>query len=384
MKIAVPRERRAHERRVAASPETAAKFIDLGFEMVVESGAGAGARFADGDFAGAGASVGRDLAATLGGADIVLHVQPPLIEDEGDIDEVALMDEGAILVGMLAATESPARIAAYNRRRVTALALELVPRLSRAQSMDGLSSQSNLMGYRAVVDAAYEFARAFPMMMTSAGTVAPARVVVLGAGVAGLQAIATARRLGAVVSAFDVRPAAKEEVESLGGRFIEVEDREGTIDRDAVYASEMGEDYQRRQRAALQGALADADIAICSALIPGRQAPLLVTKEMVETMQPGSIIVDLAAASGGNCELSREGETVDSNGVTIVAHHNVPSRVAVDSSRLYARNLFNFVSTFVDRESGTLAIDWNDELVQGTLLTRDGETVHELLRQNSG
>ena len=384
MKIAVPRERRAHERRVAASPETAAKFIDLGFEMVVESGAGAGARFADGDFAGAGASVGRDLAATLGGADIVLHVQPPLIEDEGDIDEVALMDEGAILVGMLAATESPARIAAYNRRRVTALALELMPRLSRAQSMDGLSSQSNLMGYRAVVDAAYEFARAFPMMMTSAGTVAPARVVVLGAGVAGLQAIATARRLGAVVSAFDVRPAAKEEVESLGGRFIEVEDREGTIDRDAVYASEMGEDYQRRQRAALQGALADADIAICSALIPGRRAPLLVTKEMVETMQPGSIIVDLAAASGGNCELSREGETVDSNGVTIVAHHNVPSRVAVDSSRLYARNLFNFVSTFVDRESGTLAIDWNDELVQGTLLTRDGETVHELLRQNGG
>ena len=384
MKIAVPRERRAHERRVAASPETVAKFIDLGFEMVVESGAGAGARFADGDFAGAGASVGRDLAATLSGADIVLHVQPPLIEDEGDIDEVALMDEGAVLVGMLAATESPARIAAYNRRRVTALALELMPRLSRAQSMDGLSSQSNLMGYRAVVDAAYEFARAFPMMMTSAGTVAPARVVVLGAGVAGLQAIATARRLGAVVSAFDVRPAAKEEVESLGGRFIEVEDREGTIDRDAVYATEMGEDYQRRQRAALQGALADADIAICSALIPGRRAPLLVTKEMVETMQPGSIIVDLAAASGGNCELSREGETVDSNGVTIVAHHNVPSRVAVDSSRLYARNLFNFVSTFVDRESGTLAIDWNDELVQGTLLTRDGETVHELLTPNGG
>ena len=384
MKIAVPRERRAHERRVAASPETAAKFIDLGFEMVVESGAGAGARFADGDFAGAGASVARDLAATLSGADVVLHVQPPLVEDEGDIDEVALMDEGAILVGMLAPTESPARIAAYNRRRVTALALELMPRLSRAQSMDGLSSQSNLMGYRAVVDAAYEFARAFPMMMTSAGTVAPARVVVLGAGVAGLQAIATARRLGAVVSAFDVRPAAKEEVESLGGRFIEVEDKEGTIDRDAVYATEMGEDYQRRQRAALQGALADADIAICSALIPGRRAPLLVTKEMVETMRPGSIIVDLAAASGGNCELSREGETVDSNGVTIVAHHNVPSLVAVDSSRLYARNLFNFVSTFVDRESGTLAIDWNDELVQGTLLTRDGETVHELLRQNGG
>ena len=224
MKIAVPRERRAHERRVAASPETAAKFIDLGFEMVVESGAGAGARFADDDFAGAGASVARDLAATLSGADVVLHVQPPLVEGEGDIDEVALMDEGAVLVGMLAATESPARIAAYNRRRVTALALELMPRLSRAQSMDGLSSQSNLMGYRAVVDAAYEFARAFPMMMTSAGTVAPARVVVLGAGVAGLQAIATARRLGAVVSAFDVRPAAKEEVESLGGRFIEVED----------------------------------------------------------------------------------------------------------------------------------------------------------------
>ncbi len=384
MKIAVPHERRPHELRVAASPETVRKLVDLGFQVVIESGAGAGALFSDGDFSSAGGTIAANLAATLGGADIVLHVQPPLIDGEDDIDEIALMDEGAILIGMLAPTENPARIEAYNKRKITALALELMPRLSRAQSMDGLSSQSNLMGYRAVIDAAYEFSRAFPMMMTSAGTVAPARVVVLGAGVAGLQAIATARRLGAVVSAFDVRPMAKEEVESLGGRFIEVADTEGTIGKDAVYAKEMGEDYQRRQRAALRGALTETDIAICSALIPGRRAPLLITKEMVEGMQPGSVIVDLAASSGGNCELSREGETVDVSGVKIVAHYNVPSRVAVDSSSLYARNLFNFVSTFVDRESKALAIDWEDELVQGTLLTRDGETVHEFLKQNGG
>lgn len=384
MKIAVPRERRDHELRVAASPETVKKFIDLEFEVVIESGAGAGALFADSDFESVGGKIVSDVAAVLGGADIVLHVQPPLIDGDDDIDEIVLMDEGTILIGMLAPTENAARINAYNKRKITALALELIPRLSRAQSMDGLSSQSNLMGYRAVIDAAYEFTRAFPMMMTSAGTVAPARVVVLGAGVAGLQAIATARRLGAVVSAFDVRPAAKEEVESLGGRFIEVEDTEDTMGNDAIYAKEMGEDYQRRQRATLHSALADADIAICSALIPGRRAPLLITKAMVEDMHSGSIIVDLAASSGGNCELSKDGETVDVGGVKIVSHYNVPSRIPVDSSSLYARNLFNFVSTFVDKERNTLAIDWDDELVQGTLLTRDGETVHELLKANGG
>ena len=382
MRIAVPRERRAHEKRVAASPDTVKKFVDLGFEVVIERGAGDGARFSDAGFEAAGASIAADPAATIGGADIVLRVQPPLVNGEGEIDEIALMDEGTILVGMLVPTENPARIEAYQKHKITALALELMPRLSRAQSMDGLSSQSNLMGYRAVIDAAYEFARAFPMMMTSAGTVAPARVVVLGAGVAGLQAIATARRLGAVVGAFDVRPAAKEEVESLGGRFIEVEDPDATISKDDVYAKEMGEDYQRRQRATLHSALEDADIAICSALIPGRKAPLLITKEMVADMKPGSIIVDLASASGGNCELSKDGETIDVGGVKIVAHYNVPSRIAVDSSSLYARNLFNFVSTFVNREAKSIEVDWEDELVQGTLLTRDGAAVHPLLKQD--
>jgi NAD(P) transhydrogenase subunit alpha len=382
MRIAIPRERRTHEKRVAASPDTVKKYVDLGFDVVVESGAGDGAGFSDGAFEAAGAAIKADAAATLSDADIVLHVQPPLIEGENGIDELALMNEGTILVGMLAPTENAARIEAYNKYKITALALELMPRISRAQSMDALSSQSNLMGYRAVIDAAHEFARAFPMMMTSAGTVAPARVVVLGAGVAGLQAIATARRLGAVVGAFDVRPSAKEEVESLGGRFIEVEDPDETISKGDVYAKEMGEDYQRRQRATLHGALADADIAICSALIPGRKAPLLITKEMVEDMKPGSIIVDLAASSGGNCELSKEGEMVDIGGVKIVAHHNVPSRTAVDSSSLYARNLLNFVSTFVNRDTKSIDIDWDDDLIQGTLLTRDGAVVHPLLKQN--
>ena len=382
MKIAIPRERRTHERRVAASPDTVKKYVDLGFDVVVESGAGDGARFSDGDFEAAGAAIVADAAATLNDADIVLHVQPPLMAGENKIDELALMNEGAILLGMLAPTESTERIDAYKKHKITALALELMPRISRAQSMDGLSSQSNLMGYRAVIDAAYEFARAFPMMMTSAGTVAPARVVVLGAGVAGLQAIATARRLGAVVGAFDVRPSAKEEVESLGGRFIEVEDPEETISKGDVYAKEMGEDYQRRQRATLHSALEDSDIAICSALIPGKRAPLLITKEMVADMKPGSIIVDLAASSGGNCELSKDGETVDVDGVKIVAHYNVPSRIPVDSSSLYARNLLNFVSTFVNRETKAIEIDWDDELIQGTLLTRDGEIVHPLLKQS--
>ena len=382
MKIAIPRERRTHEKRVAASPDTVKKYVDLGFDVVVESGAGDGARFSDSAFEAAGAVVVADPAATLGDADIVLHVQPPLIEGENEVDELALMNEGTILLGMLAPTESTARIEAYKKHKITALALELMPRLSRAQIMDGLSSQSNLMGYRAVIDAAYEFTRAFPMMMTSAGTVAPARVVVLGAGVAGLQAIATARRLGAVVGAFDVRPSAKEEVESLGGRFIEVEDPDETIAKGDVYAKEMGEDYQRRQRATLHSAMVDADIVICSALIPGKKAPLLITEEMVEDMKPGSIIVDLAASSGGNCEFSKEGQTVDVNGVKIVAHFNVPSRTAVDSSSLYARNLLNFVSTFVNRETKAIDIDWDDELIQGTLLTRDGAIVHPLLKQN--
>ena len=375
MKLAVPKESHPQETRVAISPETAKKFRALNLEVVIERGAGAGAGFADAQYEVAGARLADGGAALLAGADLVLKVRAP------DAAELSAMNPGTALVGMLSPYGARDAVDAYAAARIDAYAMELVPRISRAQTMDVLSSQANLAGYKAVIDASAEFARAMPMMMTAAGTVPPARVFVLGAGVAGLQAIATARRLGAIVSATDVRPAVKEQVESLGASFVMVQSEEAQAAETAGgYAREMSEDYRRRQAELVAQHLAKQDIVITTALIPGRPAPVLITGEMVESMKPGSLIVDLAVEQGGNCPLSRAGEIVEHQGVRIIGHVNVPGRLPVDASALYARNLYNFVSPFVDGESGTIEFDWDDELVTGTGLTRGGNVVHPSFR----
>ena len=380
MKIAVPKERRPDECRVAASPDTVKKLIGLGFEVVVETGAGNGASIRDEAFADAGAEIAADEAAALGAGDIVLKVQRPLVAGENGIDEVAMMKPGCVVVGVFSALQHAGHAAVYAGAGLTTFSLELLPRITRAQAMDVLSSQSNIAGYKSVIDAAYEFGRAFPMMMTAAGTIAPARVLVLGAGVAGLQAIATAKRLGAIVTGYDVRPAVKEQVESLGAKFLEV-DSSATKDAETAtgYAKEMDDAYRERQEAALREALAKQDIAICTALIPGRPAPVLITEEMVRSMRPGSVIVDLAVEQGGNCPLSEFGKVVTKHGVRILGHANVPSRLAQDASAMYARNLLSFLTAFVDNETKALAFDWDDEIVKACLVTRDGAVVHPAL-----
>ena len=376
MKLAVPKERRAHERRVAVSPDTAKKLVALGLDVVVESGAGAASAITDDAYRAAGAVVAAEETQTLGNADIILKVQRPLSAAEG-LDEFAMIRPGAMLIALLEPYRTPESIREYARRRIDAFAMELVPRITRAQSMDVLSSQANLAGYRAVVDAACEFGRAFPMMMTAAGTVPPARVFVMGAGVAGLQAIATARRLGAVVSATDVRLASKEQVQSLGASFVMVETEETKQAETAGgYAKEMSDEYKRAQAQLIAETIRKQDVVICTALIPGRKAPVLVTQEMVETMKPGSVIVDLAVEQGGNCPLSRPGEVVEHQGVKIVGHWNVPSRVAVDATALYARNLLAFVTPMIDTENKAIKVDWSDQIVSGTALTRDGRIIH--------
>lgn len=380
MKVAVIRERRAHERRVAASPDTVRRMVGMGLEVVVESGAGAGASFADSAFAAAGAAIAVDAPTALGDADIVLKVQRPLIGGEGPIDELGSMKQGAVLIGLLQPAQNLTDIEAYARAGISAFAMELLPRITRAQAMDVLSSQANLAGYKAVLDAAAEFGRAFPMMMTAAGTIKAARVLVMGAGVAGLQAIATARRLGAIVSATDVRSAAKEQVESLGAAFITVdEDAARSAETAGGYAREMGEDYRRRQRDRITAELKRTDIVICTALIPGRPAPVLLTSAMVAELAPGSVVVDLAVEAGGNVEGSRPGEiTTTPNRVTIIGHLNMPSRIAVDASQLYARNLLSFLTLLVDNEK-RLKIDTADEIIKATLLTVDGAVVNPAL-----
>ncbi|MSP89958.1 MAG: Re/Si-specific NAD(P)(+) transhydrogenase subunit alpha [Alphaproteobacteria bacterium] len=381
MKVAIPKERRAHEARVAASPETVKKLIVLGLSVIVESGAGGGASIPDDAFAAAGATIVPDAAAALSVADIVLKVQRPLLAGEGGVDELALMKPGAALIALLAPYAAKAEAAAYAGRNIQTFAMELVPRITRAQSMDVLSSQANLAGYKAVLDAAAEFGRALPMMMTAAGTIAPARVLVLGVGVAGLQAIATARRLGAIVSATDVRPATKEQVESLGASFVAVINDEFKHAQTAGgYAKEMSDDYKRQQQALMADTIKKQDIAICTALIPGRPAPVLITEEMVKTMKPGSVIVDLAVEQGGNCPLSEAGRVVVKHGVKLVGHLNVPSRIAVDASALYARNLLAFLTPLIDKETKALKIDRNDEIVKATLLTADGQVVHSAVQ----
>ncbi|HEX2590192.1 MAG TPA: Re/Si-specific NAD(P)(+) transhydrogenase subunit alpha [Rhizomicrobium sp.] len=375
MKLAVLKERRDGETRVAATPETVKKLKALGLDIAVETGAGASARMADADYTAAGASVAPDAATVLKDADIVLSVRAP------SADEIVQMKKGAVVAALLAPfvdKETPAKFAAQG---VDAFAMEFLPRISRAQSMDVLSSQANLAGYKAVIDAAAQFGRAMPMMMTAAGTIAPARVLVMGVGVAGLQAIATAKRLGAIVSATDVRPATKEQVESLGGTFVAVMDEEFKNAQTAGgYAKEMSPEYQAKQAALIADTIKKQDIIITTALIPGRKAPVLVTEEMIKTMKPGSVIVDLAAEQGGNTPLTKANEVIEQYGVTIMGYTNLPGRLAVDSSSLYARNLLNFITLIVDKKTGALALNWDDEIVKGAGVTRDGAVVHPSLK----
>ena len=377
MKISIPRERRAHERRVAATPETVKKFVALGIDVAVEAGAGEASRITDAAYEAAGAKIIGDLAQLLADADVVLKVQRPLLAGEDGPNELALMKRGALLIAILSPYADLDAIQQYAAAGVTAMALEFVPRITRAQSMDVLSSQSNLAGYRAVLEAVNVYDRAMPMMMTAAGTIAPARVMVLGAGVAGLQAIATAKRLGAIVSATDVRAASKEQVESLGGKFVMVESEEvANAETAGGYAKEMSDDYKRRQAELVAETLKKQDIAICTALIPGRKAPTLINDEMVHSMRPGSVIVDLAAEQGGNCTLTKPGEVIEINGVTIIGLFNIPSRLSADASALYAKNLLNFLTPLVSAEEQALNINWQDEIVAAATLTRDGQVVH--------
>jgi len=373
MKLAVLRERRDAEKRVAASPETVKKLIGLGFEVIIEAGAGEGASIPDKQFEEAGATIAKDLKAAVKDADVIFSVQGLEAADAKHAKK------GAAQLAVLNPFVERDRLDAYAKAGLMAFAMEFVPRITRAQSMDVLSSQSNLAGYKAVLDGAAEFGRAFPMMMTAAGTVPPARVMVMGAGVAGLQAIATAKRLGAIVSATDVRPAAKEQVESLGGKFVMVEDDETAAAETAGgYAKEMSDEYKAKQAALIAETLAKQDMAITTALIPGRPAPKLITEEMVKSMKPGSVIVDLAVEMGGNCELSEPGKVVEAHGVKIVGHRNVPSRLAADASALYARNLVHFITPMV--KEGALAFDFEDEIIRESLVTKDGAVVNERLK----
>jgi NAD(P) transhydrogenase subunit alpha len=370
MKIAVPAEAE-DEPRVAATPETAKKLIALGAEMVVQAGAGTASRIADEAFVAAGATIAETAAACVKDADIVLKVRRP---GESELKDY---ERGTIVVATMDPYGHEAAIEAMAGAGVAAFAMELMPRISRAQSMDVLSSQANLAGYQAVIDAAGEYGRALPMMMTAAGTVPAARVFVMGAGVAGLQAIATARRLGASVTATDVRPAAKEQVESLGAKFIAVEDEEfKQAETAAGYAKPMSAEYQAKQAELVAEHIKKQDIVITTALIPGRDAPRLVSKEMVAAMRPGAVIVDLAVERGGNVEGAAAGKVVEAGEVKIVGHLNGPGRVAASASALYSRNLFAFVETMIDKDKKEIAVDWDDELVTSTNLTRDGAVVH--------
>jgi len=368
MRIAVARETDANEPRVAATPETVKKFKSLGANVAVARGAGIASGILDADYEAAGATISDNPTQD---ADLVLKVRRPAPA------ELASYKRGALVVGMMDPYGNEGALKQMADAGLIAVAMELLPRITRAQSMDVLSSQANLAGYRAVIDAAAEYGRALPMMMTAAGTVPAAKVFVMGVGVAGLQAIATARRLGAAVTATDVRPATKEQVESLGAKFLAVEDEEFKNAQTAGgYAKEMSKEYQAKQAALTAEHIKKQDIVITTALIPGRPAPRLITREMVDSMRPGSVIVDLAVERGGNVEGVQPGTVTLVGGVKIVGHVNVPGRLAASASALYAKNLLTFVETLIDKKEKKLAVDWNDELVKATVLTRDGALVH--------
>ena len=367
IKIAVLKETADLEKRVAATPEIVKKYVAKGCSVTIQSGAGTNASYPDKDYVSAGATLAPSAQDATRDADIILSVQAPA---------TIPAKPNAVVVGLMSPYGQKERLSGFAASNLTTMAMELVPRITRAQAMDVLSSQSNLAGYKAVLDAAAYFNRAFPMMMTAAGTIAPARVFVMGAGVAGLQAIATARRLGAVVSATDVRPAAKEQVESLGASFVWVEsDEMKNAETSGGYAKEMSDDFKAKQAKLVSDHLTRQDIVITTALIPGRPAPVLVSEDMVRSMKPGSVIVDLAVEQGGNCPLSKPGEVVEIDGVKILGFKNVPSRLATDASALYSRNLLNLVMLLIDKE-GNLNINMDDDILKGIVLTKDGQIVH--------
>ncbi len=372
MRVAIPAETEAHETRVAATPDSIKKLIALGATVVVQSGAGKASGLTDSDYSAVGATIAGTAAEALADADLVLKVRRP------SGAELSHYKRGASVIATMDPYGHEDALNAIAGAGLNAFAMEFMPRITRAQVMDVLSSQANLAGYRAVIDGAGEYGRALPMMMTAAGTVPAARIFIMGVGVAGLQAIATARRLGAIVTATDVRPATKEQVESLGAKFIAVEDDEfKQAETAGGYAKEMSAEYKAKQAALVASHIAKQDIVITTALIPGRPAPKLISADMVHSMRPGSVIVDLAVERGGNCELAAPGETViTDNDVHIVGHLNVPGRLAATASSLYARNLLAFVETLVDKETKALSPKWDDELVKATLLTRDGAVVH--------
>ncbi|MDH5771946.1 MAG: Re/Si-specific NAD(P)(+) transhydrogenase subunit alpha [Rhodospirillaceae bacterium] len=377
MKIAIPKESRTGETRVSASPEVVKKLTGLGFDVIVETNAGAGASITDDDFKSSGATIAKDAESALKSADMVLKIAAP------SEDEVKKMKKGAVVIAHLAILSNKKDADMYAKAGLTTFAMELMPRISRAQSMDILSSQSNLAGYKAVLDAAGQYGSVMPMMMTAAGTIAPAKVFIMGVGVAGLQAIATAKRLGAVVTATDVRPATREQVESLGGKFLTVDvEMEKEAETEGGYAKQMPPEYFEKQKAVVAEHIKKQDVVITTALIPGRAAPVLVTKEMVASMRSGSVIIDLAVEAGGNVEGAKLGQVVETaNGVKIVGHENVPGRLARDASQLFAKNLFNFIKPHVDEENKTINFDFEDETVSGTCVTRDGKIVHPMLTE---
>ena len=368
MKIAIAAEIDAAEPRVAATPETVKKLTALGANVAIEPGAGIRSGILDADYTAAGATVSRDA---TNSADVVLKVRRPTT------GEVVTYKQGAVVIAIMDPYGNEAALKNMATAGITAFAMELMPRITRAQSMDVLSSQANLAGYRAVIDGAAIYGRALPMMMTAAGTVPAAKIFIMGVGVAGLQAIATARRLGAIVTATDVRPAVKEQVQSLGAKFIAVEDDEfKQAETAGGYAKEMSKEYQAKQAALVAEHIQKQDIVITTALIPGRPAPKLVSKDMVASMRQGSVLVDLAVERGGNVEGAKPGEVVDVNGIKIVGYLNVPGRLAASSSALYAKNLLTFLETMIDKQTKALAINWDDEIVKGTALTRDGAVIH--------
>jgi NAD(P) transhydrogenase subunit alpha len=370
MRLAVLKECGAFETRVAATPDTVKKLIGLGLTVAVESGAGLSAAISDADFHAAGAEISPDSAAALAAAQIVFAVAAPTAEQR------AAMARGTLLVCTAGAFGDPDLIPSLAQAGIDCVAMEMLPRITRAQSMDVLSSQANLAGYRAVIEGAAAFERGFPMMMTAAGTVPPARVFVIGAGVAGLQAIATARRLGAIVSATDVRPAAKEEIKSLGAAFVGVEDEE-TAAQKGAYAKEMSDAFRQKQADLMATTVAKNDLVICTALVMGRRAPVIVTQPMVDSMKRGSVVVDLAADAGGNCAATQPGMSVlTPNGVRVLGWRNWPGRIAVAASQLYARNLLTFLSTFWDKDAKAPKLPEADEIIKGVLLTRTGAVVH--------